>query len=82
MERGRADREMVQRGTIAFSAGLLVADGLLPQGAGEAYEQRSRKTAETQHRRRERNLSLRQPTLPLETPEGVTNQPSEMFHCG
>jgi transposase InsO family protein len=35
------------------------------------HAQRRRKLAEARHRRREQNLKLRQPTLPLETPEGV-----------
>ncbi len=35
------------------------------------YEERRRKMAEVRHRRREKNLKLRQPTLPLESREGV-----------
>ena len=35
------------------------------------HEQRRRKLAAARHRRRERNLCLRQPTLPLEAPEVV-----------
>ena len=35
------------------------------------YEERRRKMAEARHRRREKNLKLRQPTLPLESREGV-----------
>ena len=38
------------------------------------HEQRRRKMAEARHRRREKNLMLRQPTLPLESQEGVANQ--------
>ncbi|MBA3484262.1 MAG: IS3 family transposase [Pirellulales bacterium] len=45
-------------------------------------EQRRRKMAEARHRRREKNLKLRQPTLPLESLEGVANQEPEMSHCG
>lgn len=45
-------------------------------------EQRRRKMAEARHRRRETNLKLRQPTLPLESLEGVANQEGEMSHCG
>lgn len=43
---------------------------------------RRRKLAEARHRRRERNLKLRQPTLPLECGEDVANQVAEMSHCG
>lgn len=46
------------------------------------HEQRRRKMAEARHRRRENNVKLRQPTLPLETREGVANQEVEMSHCG
>lgn len=46
------------------------------------HEARRRKMAEARHRRREKNLSLRQPTLPLEVPEGVTNQQAETSQCG
>jgi transposase InsO family protein len=46
------------------------------------HEQRRRKMAEARHRRREKNLKLRQPTLPLESLEGVANQQAEMSHCG
>jgi len=46
------------------------------------HEQRRRKMAEARHRRREKNLKLRQPTLPLESQEGVANHASEMSHCG
>jgi transposase InsO family protein len=46
------------------------------------HEQRRRKMAEARHRRREKNLKLRQPTLPLESLEGVANQEIEMSHCG
>ena len=45
-------------------------------------EQRRRKMAEARHRRREKNLKLRQPTLPLEYREGVANRETEMSHCG
>ena len=44
------------------------------------HEQRRRKMAEARHRRRETNLKLRQPTLPLEPEEGVANQQIEMSH--
>jgi transposase InsO family protein len=46
------------------------------------HEQRRRKMAEARHRRREKNLKLRQPTLPLESLEGVANQETGMSHCG
>jgi putative transposase len=46
------------------------------------HEQRRRKMAEARHRRREKNLKLRQPTLPLESLEGVANGKLEMSHCG
>lgn len=46
------------------------------------HEQRRRKMAEARHRRREKNLTLRQPTLPLESLEGVANQATEMSHFG
>jgi len=46
------------------------------------HEARRRKMAEARHRRREKNLKLRQPTLPLEPQESVANQPTEMSHCG
>ena len=46
------------------------------------HEQRRRKMAEARHRRREKNLKLRQPTLPLESLEGVANQRHEVSHCG
>ncbi|MGH9695979.1 MAG: IS3 family transposase [Bryobacteraceae bacterium] len=46
------------------------------------HEQRRRKMAEARHRRREKNLKLRQPTLPLESQEGVANQNADMSHCG
>jgi hypothetical protein len=38
--------------------------------------------AEARHRRREKNLILRQPTLPLESREGIANCETEMSHCG
>jgi putative transposase len=46
------------------------------------HEARRRKMAEARHRRREKNLKLRQPTLPLESLEGVANHEREMSHCG
>ncbi|MEO7972636.1 MAG: IS3 family transposase [Thermoanaerobaculia bacterium] len=46
------------------------------------HEQRRRKMAEARHRRREKNLSLRQPTLPLECMEGVAYGNPEMSHSG
>jgi hypothetical protein len=42
---------------------------------------RRRKLAEARHRRREKNLKLRQPTLPLESAESIANQETEMSHC-
>lgn len=46
------------------------------------HEERRRKMAEARHLRREKNLKLRQPTLPLEPEEGVANQQPELSHCG
>jgi len=46
------------------------------------YEVRRRKMAEARHRRRDKNLKLRQPTLPLESTEGVANNQPELSHCG
>jgi transposase InsO family protein len=46
------------------------------------HEARRRKMAEARHRRREKNLKLRQPTLPLEPTESIANQSPEMSHCG
>jgi putative transposase len=46
------------------------------------HEQRRCRMAEARHRRREKNLKLRQPTLPLESLEGVANREAEMSHCG
>lgn len=46
------------------------------------HEQRRRKLAEARHRRREQNLKLRQPTLPLGCGEGVANGNPELSHCG
>jgi len=45
------------------------------------HEARRRKLAEARHRRREKNLKLRQPTLPLESQESVANQEPELSHC-
>lgn len=46
------------------------------------HEARRRKMAEARHRRREKNLKLRQPTLPLESTEGIANERLGMSHCG
>ena len=46
------------------------------------HDERRRKMTEARHRRREKNLKLRQPTLPLESLEGVANQEGEMSQCG
>lgn len=46
------------------------------------HDERRRKMAEARHRRREKNLKLRQPTLPLECTESVANGRPEMSHCG
>jgi putative transposase len=45
------------------------------------HDERRRKVAEARHRRREKNLKLRQPTLPLQSLEGVANQEARMSHC-
>jgi transposase InsO family protein len=42
---------------------------------------RRQKLAEARHRRREKNLKLRQPTLPLESQESVASQETELSHC-
>jgi putative transposase len=47
----------------------------------ELKELRRRKMASARHRRRETNLELRQPTLPLESQEGVANCNDEKSHC-
>lgn len=47
----------------------------------ELHEVRRRKMAEARHRRREKNLKLRQPTLPLEPQEVVANGKPELSHC-
>ena len=44
------------------------------------HEQRRRKMAEARHKRREANLKLRQPTLPLEPEAGVANVNLDMSH--
>lgn len=46
------------------------------------HEARRRRLAEARHRRRERNLKLRQPTLPLEPQEVVANDEPKLSHCG
>jgi putative transposase len=45
-------------------------------------EARRKKLAAARHRRREKNLKLRQPTLPLEPLESVANQRTKVSHCG
>ena len=47
----------------------------------QLHEARRRKMAQARHKRREKNLKLRQPTLPLENQEGVANQPPKKSHC-
>lgn len=46
------------------------------------HEARRRKMAEARHRRREKNLKLRQPTLPLEPTEVVSNDGPKMSQSG
>ena len=46
------------------------------------HEARRRKIAEARHRRRETNLKLRHPTLPLEPMESIANKKPGMSHCG
>jgi putative transposase len=46
------------------------------------HEQRRRKLVEARHKRKQKNLQLRQPTLPLECTEGLANGTAEMSHCG
>jgi transposase InsO family protein len=46
------------------------------------HEARRKKLAAARHQRREKNLRLRQPTLPLETLETVANREPELSHCG
>jgi len=48
----------------------------------ELHEARRKKLREARHRRRERNLKLRQPTLPLGSEEAVPNHNSNLSHCG
>ena len=48
----------------------------------QLHEQRRRKMAEARHCRRETNLKLRQPTLPLESTESIANERPGMSHCG
>ena len=48
----------------------------------ELHEKRRKKMSEARHRRRERNLQLRQPTLPLEPQEVVANSNPNLSHCG
>jgi transposase InsO family protein len=45
------------------------------------HEQRRKKMAAARHRRREKNLKLRQPTLPLEPQEVVANDKPKLSHC-
>ena len=44
------------------------------------HEERHRKLAAARHRRRERNLELHQPTLPLEAEPSVANSPLKLSH--
>jgi hypothetical protein len=37
---------------------------------------------EARHKRKQKNLQLRQPTLPLECTEGLANGTAEMSHSG
>lgn len=46
------------------------------------HEQRRRKMAEARHKRKEKNLQLRQQTLPLQAAEGIANGTPELSHCG
>ena len=46
------------------------------------HEQRRRKMAEARHQRKEKNLQLRQRTLPLQPAEGIANASQKMSHCG
>ena len=48
----------------------------------ELHETRRKKLSEARHRRREKNLQLRQPTLPLESQEVVANSNPTLSHCG
>lgn len=48
----------------------------------ELHESRRKKLSEARHRRREKNLQLRQPTLPLEPQEVVANNNPKLSHCG
>jgi hypothetical protein len=49
---------------------------------GALHEARRQKMAEARHRRREKNLKLRQPTLPLESTESIANLRPEMSPYG
>lgn len=46
------------------------------------HEQRRRKMAEARHQRKEKNLQLRQRTLPLQAAEDIANCKPELSHCG
>jgi transposase InsO family protein len=48
----------------------------------ELYEARRKKLAAARHQRREKNLKLRQPTLPLESQETVANEEPRLSHSG
>jgi len=48
----------------------------------EMHEARRRKLAAARHRRREANLKLRQPTMPLEADQPVANGARQMSHLG
>lgn len=48
----------------------------------ELHETRRNKLSAARHRRREKNLQLRQPTLPLESQEVVANSNPTLSHCG
>ena len=45
-------------------------------------DERRRKLSEARHRRKQNNLKLRQPTLPLELTEDVANHTAELSHSG
>ena len=46
------------------------------------HEQRHRKIAQARHQRKEKNLQLRQRTLPLQAAEGIANGSQKLSHCG
>ncbi len=70
------------RRAIAFSLGLSATDRLLPGRSRGASRTAAPEMVEARHKRKQKNLQLRQPTLPLECTEGLANGTAKMSHCG